>query len=169
MTHRSPGTCAARGLGDRSTGSPCAQSCTVSAHHDAFPHFPLSKNVYAETARRPFRRERRVWRARSPRLWCGPTSSAQPQPRGVGEAGGSGVGRRAGGQIAACLALDSVGRLGPVKSGTQIYKSTDKCSELSQPLHIERYKSDRDLVLTQHQTPRIAYTLYAANASSEMQ
>ena len=62
MTHRSPGTCAARGLGDRSTGSPCAQSCTASAHHDAFPHFPLSKNVYAETARRPFRRERRVWR-----------------------------------------------------------------------------------------------------------
>ena len=80
---------------------------------------------------------------------CGVARRAvQPQPRGVGEAGGSGVGRRAGGQIAACLALRQCGETGPVKSGTQIYKSTDKCSELSQPLHIESYKSEKDLVLT---------------------
>ena len=119
MTHRSPGTCAARGLGDRSTGSPCAQSCTASAHHDAFPHFPLSKNVYAETARTAVS-ARTACVARGLPV-CGVARRAvQPQPRGVGEAVGSGVGRRAGGQIAACLALDSVGRMGPVKSGTDL-------------------------------------------------
>jgi hypothetical protein len=141
----------------------CSSRCLSS-----FPTVEERVRRNGKDGRYPFRRERRVWRAVSPSVvW--PDEQCNPN-RGE-------LARRVvlawGGALAArsprASLCDSVGRLGPVKSGTQIYKSTDKCSELSQPLHIESYKSDRDLVLTQHQTPRIAYTLYAANASSEMQ